>query len=164
LSRPRLLLVSRYLCRRSGSEHSALPPIGGKSARRERWRLLRVAPLSARTPKTITDPDKLIKSLQKVRKDRFASVEDENISGISSVGGPILDASGKVCAAISVSYSRHFAPLLRIRDVAEFGQTGRREYHRLAGTGGVIGSRTRGCYIGLRLTTVNKARARHASY
>jgi DNA-binding IclR family transcriptional regulator len=57
--------------------------------------------------------------LQKVPKDRFASDEDENIPGISSVGGPILDASGRVCAPISVSYSRHFAPLLRIRDMAE---------------------------------------------
>jgi IclR family acetate operon transcriptional repressor len=85
----------------------------------EARRLLGAEPLSARTPKTITDPDHLIASLQKVRKDGFARVEDENILGISSVGAPILDASGKVCAAISVSYSRHFTPELRIRDVAE---------------------------------------------
>jgi hypothetical protein len=85
------------LCRATsaGGPAASIPRsvrIDGKCARRERWRLLWVPLLSARTPKTITDPDKLIASLQKVRKDRCASVEDENIPGISSVGGPILDA------------------------------------------------------------------------
>ena len=85
----------------------------------EARRLLGTAPLALRTTKTVTDPDKLIGSLGKIRKDRFAIVADENILGISSVGAPILDASAAVCAAISVSYSRHFTPSLRIRNVAE---------------------------------------------
>lgn len=80
--------------------------------------LLGQGPLPAMTPKTITDPQKLILALEDVRRNGYASVEDENILGISSVGAPVRDAAGRTCAAISVSYSRHFTPELDETSVA----------------------------------------------
>jgi IclR family transcriptional regulator, acetate operon repressor len=57
--------------------------------------------------------------LDDVRTKGYASVEDENILGISSVGAPVRDAAGRICAAISVSYSRHFTPELGEASVAQ---------------------------------------------
>lgn len=80
--------------------------------------LLGTNPLPAITARTITDPRKLVAVLGDVRERGYASVEDENILGISSVGAPVTDAAGRVCAAISVSWSRHFTPELSEESVA----------------------------------------------
>ena len=59
--------------------------------------------LPRRTENTITDFDKLKTHLQQVRGQGFAIDDEENEKGIKCVGAPILDQSGQVLAAISIS-------------------------------------------------------------
>lgn len=79
--------------------------------------LLGAAPLPAITPATTTDSSRLVTSLAKVRAEGFALSLDENIVGITSVGAPIHNSGGEICAAISVAFSPHFSPELQVRDV-----------------------------------------------
>jgi DNA-binding IclR family transcriptional regulator len=58
------------------------------------------------TERTITDPDKLLRSFNRVRSQGFATVREENLPGVLSVGVPVHDASGAVVAAISIAYAR----------------------------------------------------------
>jgi IclR family pca regulon transcriptional regulator len=60
-------------------------------------------PLEARTPKTITDPDKLLRTLGEVRRQGFAVINEELELGLISLAVPIKDRSGRVVAAINVS-------------------------------------------------------------
>ncbi len=80
--------------------------------------LLGPGPLPAITPVTITDPRSLVASLGRVRAEGLAVIENENITGITSVGAPIRDSRGDVCAALSVSFSPHFTPEIQVSDVA----------------------------------------------
>jgi IclR family pca regulon transcriptional regulator len=59
--------------------------------------------LEALTPKTITDPDKLLRTLSQVRRQGFALVNEELQLGLMSLAVPIKDRSGRVMAAINVS-------------------------------------------------------------
>jgi DNA-binding IclR family transcriptional regulator len=63
--------------------------------------------LAAITPHTITDPAAFIASLAKVRRQGFATVVEENIPGVLSVGAPIRDRSGAVVAALSVAFPKY---------------------------------------------------------
>ena len=63
--------------------------------------------LAAITPHTITDPAALITSLAKVRRQGFATVVEENIPGVLSVGAPITDRAGTVVAALSVAFPKY---------------------------------------------------------
>jgi DNA-binding IclR family transcriptional regulator len=63
--------------------------------------------LMAITPHTITDPAALIASLAKVRRQGFATVVEENIPGVLSVGAPITDRAGAVVAALSVAFPKY---------------------------------------------------------
>lgn len=63
-------------------------------------------PLVRVTERTITDPEKLLRSLDRVRSQGFATVREENLPGVLSVGAPVRDASGAVVAAISIAYPR----------------------------------------------------------
>src|SRR5262245_40346533 len=62
----------------------------------EARKLLGHGKLAAITPHTVTDPAAVITSLAKVRKQGFATVAEENIRGVLSVGAPIRDRTGKV--------------------------------------------------------------------
>jgi DNA-binding IclR family transcriptional regulator len=86
--------------------------------------LLGPGPLPAITPKTITDPEKLIAELATVRQRGYAIVEDENITGITSVGALIGDPSGETRTAISMSFAPHFSPDLDVNTLAEAVQSG----------------------------------------
>jgi len=55
------------------------------------------------TRNTLTDPDKLKEVLKKVRKNGYAIDNEEFEIGLTCVGVPIKDFSGKVVAAISIS-------------------------------------------------------------
>lgn len=66
------------------------------------------------TERTITDPDKLLRSLDRVRSQGFATVREENLPGVLSVGAPIRDAGGSVVAAVSVAYPRSLDPALSL--------------------------------------------------
>jgi len=63
--------------------------------------------LAAITPHTITDPTALVASLVKVRRQGFATVVEENIPGVLSVGAPITDRGGNVVAALSVAFPKY---------------------------------------------------------
>jgi DNA-binding IclR family transcriptional regulator len=64
----------------------------------------RLAPI---TPHTVTDPAAVIAGLARVRKQGFATVSEENIRGVLSVGAPIRDRDGKVLAALSVAFPKY---------------------------------------------------------
>lgn len=63
--------------------------------------------LAAITPHTITDPAVLLASLAKVRRQGYATVVEENIPGILSVGAPITDRGGTVVAALSTAFPKY---------------------------------------------------------
>jgi DNA-binding IclR family transcriptional regulator len=63
--------------------------------------------LAAITPHTVTDPASVIAALARVRKQGFATVSEENIRGVLSVGAPIRDRSGKMLAALSVAFPKY---------------------------------------------------------
>lgn len=63
--------------------------------------------LAAITPHTVTDPAALIASLAKVRRQGYATVVEENIPGVLSVGAPITDRGGNVVAALSVAFPKY---------------------------------------------------------
>lgn len=58
------------------------------------------------TERTITRPDTLLRNLDRVRSQGFATVREENLPGVLSVGAPVHDASGAVLAAMSIAYPR----------------------------------------------------------
>lgn len=60
-------------------------------------------PLTALTPATETDPQRLFECIQEVREQGWALVNAELESGLMSVAAPIMDRSGKVVAAINIS-------------------------------------------------------------
>ncbi|MDP1907625.1 MAG: IclR family transcriptional regulator [Hyphomicrobium sp.] len=63
--------------------------------------------LAAITPHTITDPAAFIASRAKVRRQGFATVVEENIPGVLSIGAPIRDRTGAVVAALSVAFPKY---------------------------------------------------------
>ncbi len=73
----------------------------------EARKLLGHRKLPAITPHTITDPAALIASLAKVRRQGYATVVEENIPGVLSVGAPITDRGGNVVAALSVAFPKY---------------------------------------------------------
>jgi len=75
--------------------------------------------LPAVTPKTITDPDKLIQELEKTRRRGFAVDDEENEPGGRCVAAPVFDHTGKPVAAISISAPAARLPLSEIPRVGE---------------------------------------------
>lgn len=63
------------------------------------------------THKTITDPDRLIEQLNKIKKCGYAMEAEENEVGILCLGAPLFDFSGRAIAAISIS-----GPINRMRE------------------------------------------------
>lgn len=64
---------------------------------------VRKSVLAARTPNTITDPEKLLAQLSLIRARGFAVDNEENETGIWCVAAPVFDHSGRVAGAVSVS-------------------------------------------------------------
>ena len=63
--------------------------------------------LPALTPFTITEPAKLIRELEKVKKQGFAIEHEESALQATCVGVPILNGEGRAIAAISISGPTH---------------------------------------------------------
>ena len=57
--------------------------------------------LPAVTPNTITNPDKLLLELEKIRNKGYAEDNEENTVGIRGVAAPVFDYQGAVVGAIS---------------------------------------------------------------
>ena len=60
--------------------------------------------LLARTPYTITEPEALLETLARIRRDGFADDNLESSLGIRALAAPIFDAEGHFVAAISVPF------------------------------------------------------------
>jgi IclR family acetate operon transcriptional repressor len=60
--------------------------------------------LTARTPRTITDPGQLTAHLTEVRKHGYAVDDEENEAGVRCVGAAVLDHVGRVVGAVSLSF------------------------------------------------------------
>lgn len=69
----------------------------------ERERRVRAMTLTAHTARTITDPDKLLRTLAQVRRQGWALVNEELELGLMSMAVPLRDRSGRTVAAINVS-------------------------------------------------------------
>ena len=54
------------------------------------------------TEKTITDFKKLQLELEKVRVQGYSAVSDESVEGISAVGAPVKDRTGRVVASLAI--------------------------------------------------------------
>ena len=70
--------------------------------RPELERRLKGAELDARTSHTITDHHALVRELEDVAKQGWASNLEEGELGVSSIGAPLRGADGKVIAAVTV--------------------------------------------------------------
>jgi len=73
----------------------------------EARKLLGHRKLAAITPHTITDPAAVLASLSRVRRQGYATVVEENIPGVLSVGAPINNRGGNVVAALSTAFPKY---------------------------------------------------------
>jgi DNA-binding IclR family transcriptional regulator len=80
-------------------------------------KLLGPRKMAAITPHTITDPATLVASLARVRSLGYATVIEENIPGVLSVGAPIRDRTGGVVAALSVAFPKYLDSGLTVATV-----------------------------------------------
>lgn len=83
-------------CTGSGKAMLAFSP-------KERIREVMEVGLSRMTDKTITDPEKFLSELEKVRQQGYAFNDEEFESGLRSVAVPIFNFQGDMVAAIHVS-------------------------------------------------------------
>jgi DNA-binding IclR family transcriptional regulator len=83
----------------------------------EARKLLGTGKLAAITPHTVTDPAAVVAGLAKVRKQGFATVSEENIRGVLSVGAPIRDREGKVLAALSVAFPKYLDAAVTLQSI-----------------------------------------------
>lgn len=97
--------------------------------------LLGPKPLPKVTEATKTDPADIVADLAEIRRLGYATIFDENIMGVVSVGAPIRDASGQVRAALSVAFARQFEPDLKLDVVVDLVVTAA---HRLSAKLGYI--------------------------
>ncbi|AWB47332.1 IclR family transcriptional regulator [Gemmobacter aquarius] len=77
--------------------------------------LIGSAPLTPRTPYTLTDPEAVVSEISKVREQGFAVIDQEVELGLCSVAVPLVNARGRVIAALNVGLAAGPEP---IADVA----------------------------------------------
>jgi IclR family transcriptional regulator, KDG regulon repressor len=106
--------------------------------------LLAAAPLEAKTSRSVTDPDRLLAQLRKVRLAGYATSVEENLPGIVAVGAGIRDVSGTVVAAISVAYPRALEPSLSTGGAAHLVMAAAERISVRLGFRSAGGSRARG--------------------
>jgi DNA-binding IclR family transcriptional regulator len=73
-------------------------------------KFLRAAALKRHTPNTIVDPRRLERELERVRRDKLATDNEEFLPSLVAVAVPVLDDRGRTCGAISLN-----APVGRMR-------------------------------------------------
>lgn len=84
-------------------------------------------PLTARTPRTLTDPDQIMACLAEVRAQGFALNDQEIELGLRSIAVPLYNTHGKVVAAANIGVAavqseadelrdRFLAPLLELQN------------------------------------------------
>ncbi len=70
--------------------------------------------LARHAVRSITDPAKLRRNLEQIRRTGYALTRDEMTLGAASVGAPVRDGSGEVVAAVSLVASTRGADLRRL--------------------------------------------------
>lgn len=65
--------------------------------------LLAASSLERRTPRTLTDPDKIISELARIRGNGYALIDQEFEIGLRSIGVPLLNARGETLAAMNIA-------------------------------------------------------------
>jgi len=81
--------------------------------------LLETEPLSAYTPRTMTDLPTLQMHLQLVQQQGYALDDEERYVGVRCLAGPLRDHRGKVVAAVSISGPTTRVTLDRVPALAE---------------------------------------------
>ena len=82
-------------CTASGKLYlSSLP-----KARRKK--LINAMDLESHTGRTLTDPDALLENLEKIRKDKVGTDDQEFIDGMAAVAVPVMDARGRLAATLA---------------------------------------------------------------
>ncbi|NNU44447.1 IclR family transcriptional regulator domain-containing protein [Ramlibacter montanisoli] len=66
-------------------------------------RLLRSAPLEARTRHTLTDPEAVLARVQQARRQGWCLVNQELEEGLLSMAAPVVNRAGRTIAAINIS-------------------------------------------------------------
>ncbi|HSH99197.1 MAG TPA: IclR family transcriptional regulator, partial [Reyranella sp.] len=99
----------------------------------EARKLLGHAKLASITPHTVTDPAAVVAALARVRKQGFATVSEENIRGVLSVGAPIRDRNGKVLAALSVAFPKYLDAAQTLQSVTPLVVTAAQRISRTVG-------------------------------
>ena len=69
----------------------------------ETLQILSLRGMEKKTRKSINNPQKYLRELEKVRNYGFAIDDEENAEGVRCVASPIFDANGKVTAALGTS-------------------------------------------------------------
>ena len=83
-------------CTASGKLFLALMP----TARRRR--LLAAAPLKRLTDNTITDRNRLLRELERIRAENIGTDDEEFLAGLTAVAVPVFDARGRILATVAV--------------------------------------------------------------
>jgi DNA-binding IclR family transcriptional regulator len=99
----------------------------------EARKLLGHGKLAAITPNTVTDAAAVVAGLAKVRKQGFATVSEENIRGVLSVGAPVRDRTGKMLAALSVAFPRYLDASQTLQNVTPLVVAAARRISRTIG-------------------------------
>ncbi len=68
----------------------------------EAMRLLRLRPLAARTPLTLTDPEAVMAQVKGARERGYAVIDQEVELGLCSIAVPLLNARGVTVAALNL--------------------------------------------------------------
>ena len=100
-------------------------------APRERRRLINSLFMEKYTKNTITDSDKLIDELKKVRSECIGVDNEEFINGMIAIAVPINDANGRVCATLAIHGPK---PRLTLDKAEEYLPTLRDAAERLEAT------------------------------
>lgn len=69
---------------------------------RDRKRLLRAAPLSANTRRTITNPEQLEQELKKIREEGVGQDNEELFDGMVAIAVPVFDRLDQICFTVAV--------------------------------------------------------------
>ncbi len=81
-------------------------------------RYLTRTPLKPLTPHTVTDPDRLLAGLQRIRRQGYDVVEEELTIGGSGAAAPVFGADGACRAALNVATVSQRFPTARERIIA----------------------------------------------
>jgi IclR family KDG regulon transcriptional repressor len=104
LSQPTALRCSSYIGRRSKAYATAAGKVLlAHLSEASIQAYLTSQTLTPKTEHTITDPEELLKQLQKIKENGFALDLQENEVGLHCVGAPIFDREANCIAALSIS-------------------------------------------------------------